>query len=100
MDSRVYWIWLAQALGQGNRLMEPLINTFGHAAAIYRADATALKNAGFQRTVIRRLENKSLDTAHRILDRTLAAGDWVLTPEDALYPSCLRHLEDLPAVLY
>lgn len=100
MDSRVYWIWLAQALGPGNRAMELLVNTFGVAAAIYRADAAALQKAGVPQTAIRRMKDKSLDEAHRILDRTLESGDWVLTPEDALYPSCLRRLEDMPAVLY
>ncbi len=100
MDSRVYWIWLAQALGPGSRAMEPLLGTFGVATAVYKADATALQKAGVPQTAIRRMKDKSLDAAHRILDRTLEAGDWVLTPEDALYPTCLRRLEDMPAVLY
>ncbi len=100
MDSRVYWIWLAQALGPGNRAMERLLNTFGVASAIYRADVVALQKVGIPQAAIRRMKDKSLDTAHRILDRTLEMGDWVLTPEDALYPTCLRRLEDCPAVLY
>lgn len=100
MDSRVYWIWLAQALGPGSHAMEPLLNTFGVARAMYEADAAALLKAGVPQTAVRRMKDHSLEAAHRILDRTLEMGDWVLTPEDALYPTCLRRLEDCPAALY
>lgn len=100
MDSRLYWIWLAQALGPGNRVMSALLAQYTTAAAVYRADSAALRQCGLSQTLVRRLKDHSLDEAQDILDRTLRAGDWVLTPEDALYPLCLRRLEDMPAALY
>jgi DNA processing protein len=38
--------------------------------------------------------------ARAILNRVTNAGDWVLTPEDALYPVNLHRLADRPAALY
>lgn len=100
MDSRLYWIWLQQALPYGSAAVCDLLDTFGHARKIYEATSEELKKAGMTDALCSRLSEKSLDVAHRILDRVLELGDWVLTPEDALYPLCLRHTADCPAVLY
>lgn len=100
MDSRLYWIWLQQALPAGSTAVGDLLDVFGHARMVYEATPTQLKEAGFADGVCRSLSDKSLDTAHRILDRVLELGDWVLTPEDALYPLCLRHMTGCPAALY
>ena len=100
MDSRLYWIWLQQALPAGSTAVGDLLDVFGHARTVYEATPTQLKEAGFADGVCRSLSDKSLDTAHRILDRVLELGDWVLTPEDALYPLCLRHMAGCPAALY
>lgn len=100
MDSRLYWIWLAQNLGPGDPAMGGLLDAFGTAAAIYAATEKDLQSAGMGVGVIRRLKDKSLHEAHTILNRVTEAGDWVLTPDDALYPVNLRRLSDRPAVLY
>ncbi len=103
MDSRVYWIWLAQTLGPGCREMETLVNTFGEASAVYHADPSTLQKAGVPAAVLRRLKKRSpedLQHAATILSRTLERGDWVLTPEDDLYPLLLQRLVDMPAALY
>ena len=100
MDSRLYWIWLQQALPAGSRAAGTLLDAFGHAQAIYEADDGQLSSAEIDKALRRRLSDKSLDKARRILDRVLEAGDWLLTPEDALYPLGLRQLPDCPLVLY
>lgn len=100
MDSRLYWIWLQQALPAGSTAVGDLLDVFGHARTVYEATPKQLKEAGFANGICRNLSDKSLDTAHRILDRVLELGDWVLTPEDALYPLCLRHMSGCPAALY
>lgn len=100
MDSRLYWIWLQQAAPLGCTAMGELLDTFGDAIGVYKADEEALVAAGVRGDLRRRLADKSLDTAHRILDRVLLVGDWVLTPEDALYPLCLRHIVGFPVALY
>ena len=100
MDSRLYWIWLQQALPAGSRAVEELLDIFGHARTIYEATEKQLKEKGVGDDLCRRLSDKSLEAAHRILNRVLELGDWVLTPEDALFPLSLRHMTGCPAVLY
>lgn len=100
MDSRLYWIWLQQALPAGSRAVEDLLDAFGHARVVYEATPEQLKKAGMTDELCRSLSDKSLDKAHRILDRVLEMGDWVLTPEDALFPLSLRHMTGCPAALY
>ena len=100
MDSRLYWIWLQQALPAGSRAVEDLLDAFGHARVVYEATPEQLKQVGMTDDLCRSLSDKSLDKAHRILDRVLEMGDWVLTPEDALHPLSLRHMTGCPAALY
>ena len=100
MDSRIYWIWLAQTLGQGAQAMGDLLDTFGSAAVIYTTTDKTLREAGIPPRTVRKLKNKSLAEARAILNRVVEAGDWVLTPEDALYPVNLHRLADRPAALY
>ena len=100
MDSRLYWIWLQQVLPAGSRAVGELLDVFGHARTVYEASVADYRKSGFSDDVCRCLADKSLETAHRILNRVLELGDWMLTPEDALYPLCLRHSIAPPAVLY
>lgn len=100
MDSRLYWIWLQQALPAGSRAVGDLLDAFGHARSVYEAAEEAYQKMGLSKEICGRLADKSLDKARRILDRVLELGDWLLTPEDALYPLCLRHCDAPPAALY
>ena len=100
MDSRLYWIWLQQVLPAGSHAVGELLDVFGHARAVYTATTEQLREAEFSEDICRRLSDKSLEVAHRILNRVLELGDWVLTPEDALYPLSLRHMTGCPAALY
>lgn len=100
MDSRLYWIWLQQVLPAGSRAVSDLLDAFGHARTVYHATPDEYRKAGLSDALCQCLSDKSLEVAHRILDRTLKRGDWMLTPEDALYPLCLRHSAAPPAVLY
>lgn len=100
MDSRLYWIWLQQVLPAGSRAVSNLLDSFGHARTMYNATPDEYRKAGLSDDLCQRLADKSLEKARRILDRVMELGDWVLTPEDALYPLCLRHSTAPPAVLY
>lgn len=48
----------------------------------------------------KRLADPSLDRAEALLRQTKERGIWLLTPEDARYPSLLRGIPGLPLVLY
>ena len=100
LDSRVYWIWLQQALGYGSGHLTALLHAFASPEEIYEADKNALRECGMAGAVLGRLCDKETDTARKILESTLQHGDWVLTPADAAYPSLLRGIYAPPAVLY
>lgn len=101
MDSRLYWIWLSRALPLGDRHMNGLLDSFGTAQGVYEASAEALQKSGLPKPLRQRLTDHSLEEARGIFERTIQNGDWILTPEDALFPPLLRNLVNgCPAVLY
>ncbi len=100
MDRRLYWLWLSRSFSPGSAVVGTLLERFGDAEQIYRADEEALRSAGFRQTVIDRLRDRSLNEPERILNRVISAGDSLVTPDDTIYPMGLRQLSDRPAVLY
>ncbi len=100
MDSRLYWIWLQQALGYGSGYLNTLLRTFSSPEEIFAADQHAFLACGLPRNVVDRLCDKSMNTARDILHRTVTNGDWLLTPADEAYPSLLRGIYAPPVVLY
>lgn len=106
MDSRLYWIWLQQALGEGSPLSGPVLQAFGRPEAVYEAgpreweESGLAAGAGIPKGTAVRLADKSMAKAEDIFRRTLEAGDWLLTPDDSLYPSLLRGIFALPLVIY
>lgn len=100
MDSRVYWIWLQQALGQGAPQTAPLLRACGNAQGVYDADEELLRQFSLTRSQLTQLLEKDLTKAAACLRETLAWGGWVLTPDDALFPSALRGIHAPPLVLY
>ncbi len=100
MDSRVYWIWLQQALGPGAPQTAPLLRLCGNAQGVYDADEDVLRQVNLTRSQMARLREKDLEKATACLKETLAWGGWVLTPDDALFPSMLRGIYAPPLVLY
>ncbi len=107
MDHRVYWIWLAESVGQGSVLAVKLINVFGNAASVYSAgaeDIASLKDSGFSAREItslkKLLENKSTAEAEEILAKAESLGQRVLVPTDEDFPRSLFSLRNAPLVLY
>ncbi|MCR4905320.1 MAG: DNA-processing protein DprA [Clostridiales bacterium] len=104
-DERIYWIWLAEALGQGSMYAAPLLKQFGSPRKLEEAGPDAVMPDAELRpeavTAIRaKLRRASLTVAEDILSRCEYRGITVLTPADPLYPDPLRTLRDLPLVLY
>lgn len=100
MDARIDWIWLQQALGPGNGKTGRLLSHFRSASAVWEASPEQWLQAGLSAAEQDRLAKRDRDSARRLLDAVLSAGDWVLTPEDAYYPSLLLGLPDFPLALY
>ena len=98
MDRDVlYWVWLAEALGAGSLSINPLLDRFGSAFEIYRAEPDELR--GFGRCE-RRLNKKDLSGASAICRRCEELGVDVVSMADDRYPARLRAIQNPPAVLY
>ena len=100
MDARIYWIWMQLALGAGCPQVGPLLRVYGSAHAVYEASEEELRRGGLSAAQCRRLADKDLSAARECLLKTLQMGGWVLTPEDAHFPSQLRGIHGMPLVLY
>ena len=101
MDTNLYWIWLAEALGPANDSFLALLEQFKTAEAIYRAgqeDYDACEK--LKPTVIPSLLDKNLTQAQRIHDRCETLGVGILPYCDPLYPERLRQIHRPPVLLY
>ena len=100
MDARLDWIWMQAALGPGSPRSDSLLRAFGRPSALREARGQGLEPFGLSQTQRQRLADPDLTEAEAILKRAKELGIWLLTPEDALYPSLLRGIPGLPLVLY
>lgn len=100
MDQRAYWIWLQTAIGIGSDLSNRLLAQFHSVQGVYAADEAAYKALGISGAPLRGLCDKSLQHASYVLQKTLHANCWVLTPDDPYFPEGLRNIQAIPPVLY
>lgn len=105
LEENVYWVWLAESLGQGSRLSSKLLHIYGNAPVIYKMDILELlENPLFsdsERSAVKKyLSGRDLEQARRIVDACIRLKINIVTPESPEYPDNLRSLTDLPVVLY
>ncbi len=100
MDRRLFWVWLQQSLPLGSTAVNRLFEHFEDIEAVYAADAKQLKELSLRPEDVKKLQDKSLIRARRILKDMQNLGGAVMTPDDARYPDALRHIAGFPAALY
>ncbi len=100
MDLRIYWIWLQQALGIGSAKSNPLLRALASPLEIYNADESIYRQLGLSEGECKRLSDKDLSEAEKLLRKAQKHNGWVLTPDDALFPDVLREIYAMPLVLY
>ncbi len=101
MSNLKYWVWLGTLDGLTNLSRLRLLAQFGTPENVYYAAPEELSRVeGLSRGQVKRLEDKSLTEADRVLGRCDALGLRVLTLQDAEYPSRLRNIFDPPVLLY
>lgn len=101
MADSLYWVWLAESLGAGSKAYGPLLERFGSAYDIYRADEEELykiPDTG-ERDIIK-LCDKNLDPAQKIVDYCTRRGIGILTYDSERFPKRLKTIRNSPAVLY
>ena len=99
MDTRVYWLWLQEALGVGAPQSDSILKMFPTAQAVYEAKQLpdSMELSDRQRAA---LQNHDLSAAKERLRRVLSMGAWLLTPDDVDFPALLRGIYAPPTVLY
>ena len=62
--SLVYWIWLQQALGYGSKYSGEILNFFGNAESVYKANEVSLKalKINSRKTISKLLDKFSANT--------------------------------------
>ncbi len=100
MDSALYWMWLAQAVGFGSRQAGDLLEEYPDAAAVYEAVRSGSPPACLTPQTRARLKAAEPWQLEPLLERCLRSGVTVLTPEDLTFPARLLTLPDAPLVLY
>ena len=101
MDSTLYWLWLAEALGSGCRLASRLLEEYPDPAELY-----GQVKAGWNPPEY--LSARAREFMQAVAPAQMAGlkkrcddlNIFILTPDSADYPQRLRDLPDLPLVLY
>lgn len=100
-SDKLYWIWLADAIGIGSERINPLLEYFDTAEDIYRADKETLEGVtGLTAHNVKKLLNKELSEAQKILEEAYRLGAEVITLDDERYPPLLAKTSGPPCVLY
>lgn len=97
----LHWIWLAEALGPGNKSFRDLITRYETPYEIYAADVDELSGIeGIGERTLVALSQKDLGAAVAILGACERLGIGVLTYGDERYPCNLRRIKCPPVLLY
>lgn len=100
-NDTLYWVWLAQHLGAGNKHTLGLIDRFGSVFDIYLAEPEMLVGVGKRESVkYQALADKNLDEAMNICRSCDRLGVEIISIADERYPKRLRAIQDPPTVLY
>ena len=100
-SENLYWIWLSESLGAGNKYLSRLVRFFGSSFDIYNStEEEIIRSEAANEQIARKLADKSLKRAYQILDYCSVNNVGILSYGDKNYPERLRMLQDPPAVLY
>ncbi len=101
MDSLLYWLWLSLRCTIGGETFSILNKTFEKPSDVYFAKDEDLEKAlsSYKRD-IKRLCDKSLTDARRILDYCASRKIKVITYESPEYPKAFKSISSPPLVLY
>lgn len=97
----LFWLWLAHTLGAANHDFRKLIVLYDNPYDLFHAEDSELERIPeITPRTRKKLGDKDLSRATRILDACEKLGIGVLPYGDEEYPASLRELQDPPIVLY
>jgi DNA processing protein len=95
------WLALSLTPGLGPTRARKLVEHFGSADAVFRAELTALEATGMQAVSAQSIATgKSAELASEEMARATSAGIAVLAFDDPSYPPRLKEIYDPPLILY
>ena len=101
MAALKYWVWLTTVEGLTNHSRWLLLEHFHSPEEIYYAETEQIRLvAGMNSAQAALLEKKSLQRAEEILSDCAAKDVFVISVQDAAYPSRLREIYNAPLLLY
>lgn len=97
----LFWIWLAEAMGPGNRDVKHLFDVYDSPYQIFHADEREIAQLDkVSDSTKEKLNCKSLDRASKILDICEKLEIGILPYTEKIYPEALREIKDAPVLLY
>lgn len=101
-EKQLLFLWLTQLNGIGTITQRKLLSAFQTPGDIRDAEEPILSAvAGIQKKQVRTiLENRSLETAERILSECDRTGIDIITLSDPEYPQNLTDIPDMPILFY
>lgn len=100
MTESIYWIWLAEALGQASKYLTYLLGVYGTPYDVFRAETDSIDELSVDSKTKIGLERKNLENAYAINDYCVSHSIGILTYENPRYPEKLKLIKDPPTVLY
>ena len=95
-----YWIWLQTALGAGAQTSE-ILAYFETPEKLYLAGSGEWRLSGlFTEKKIQALKSSTPSQTGAVFKECAQKGYTIITPDSELYPEKLKHLPDMPLVLY
>lgn len=101
-QEKIYQIALSQVRGVGYVLSKKLMAQFGSAQAIFQSTPQALTKApGISKCIAQAIRSSdAYSKAAELLVSHDKANTRVITPWEAAYPECLKHIYGAPMLLY
>lgn len=101
MDSLVYWLWLSLRCTIGSETFSILNKTYSKPSEIFFAEDKDIEKAlASYKKDVKRLLNKDLTDARRVLDYCVSRKIKVMTYESPEYPDAFRTISSPPIVIY
>ena len=99
-DEKLFMVWLSLCAGIANTEFVSLLEQFGSAYAVFRAEEAEIESLNISDSFKGKLCNKDLNPAYGILEFCQKNRIGILCYHDAQYPSVLRAIVAPPCVLY
>lgn len=101
MNDTVYWIWLSEALGQGERTLELISYYNWNAEEIYKASVRDIFALGiYTLQKVKKFKAYPLENAVKSYNEAISTGIKVITPKSEFFPEQLKRIDNAPLVLY